>query len=1147
MTQFVHLHVHSEYSLLDGACRIGKLVERAKEMNMPAVAITDHGNVYGAIEFYKACEKAGIKPIIGCEVYVAPRTRFDKSGKPDLSPYHLILLCKNETGYKNLCKLVTYSYVDGFYSKPRIDFELLSEYHDGLICLSACLAGEISRKLSAGDYDGAKETAERYKSLFGEDYYIEVQDHYLREQHEILAYQYKLARELGIKVCATNDCHYIDKSDARAQKLLMCISTNTLESDPDAMDLGSEEFYFKSPDEMAELFENRPDAISTTLEIAEKCNLKLEFGVTKLPGFSIEGVSDNEKYLRKLCHDGLISRYGENPSDEAEKRLDYELSVVSKMGFVNYYLIVWDFINYAKSQGIPVGPGRGSGAGSLAAYCIGITDIDPLKYDLLFERFLNPERVSMPDFDIDFCVERRKEVIEYVKRRYGADHVAQIITFGTMAAKNAIRDVARAMGVPYNLADAAAKAVPFGRSISEALAESEDFRKLYQSSGQVREIVDMALQVEGLPRHDSTHAAGVVITDGPVSDYVPLQASEGKLVTQYQKKELESLGLLKIDFLGLRNLTIIHDAVEQIRQSDPGFDIAKIPLDDPEVYKMLSRGETAGVFQFESGGMTSTLTRLRPENMDDLIAVIALFRPGPKDFIMTYIRNRHDPSLVTYKLPQLRPILEPTYGVVIYQEQVLQIFRELAGYSYGRADIIRRMMAGKNHDALAAERKCFIYGDGRTDGCVNRGIPEKAANELFDDLSSFGDYAFNKSHAVCYATVAYQTAYLKCRHFSEYMAALMTGSLDNTAKITEYAEVCTSHGVKILDPDINLSRHGFVATDEGIRFGLLAIKGLGRGIIDNIISERNTNGRFVSLYNFISRMYGRELNSRAVESLIMSGAFDSFPTNRREMLTNYDLIMSSVADMKRESIDGQFGLFGAESAGGDSGDVEITHSEEYSLPELLEMEKDTIGIYVSGHPLSEYSCWLNAGGMTTARRIIEGSDPDIGTYRDGQAVSLIGIFRSKKLINTKSNKQMCFATLEDVSGDIEVIIFPNLYGQFDVRNLLRPGEKLAVSGKITLKDEEDAKIIADTVQPVSDCIAALSKKTLCIRLRSDEKEKIAGLKAVAEKYPGSSPLHIYLSDLSRMTALKGFSTVAVTAESLNELIGLFGQDNVKLK
>lgn len=1134
MQEFVHLHVHSEYSLLDGACRLKRLVSRARELNMPAVAVTDHGNVYAAVEFYNECRAQGIKPIIGCEVYVAPRSRFDKAGKSDLSPYHLILLCKNEEGYKNLCKLVSAAYTEGFYGKPRVDFPLLCEYHEGLVCLSACLAGEVQRKLMSGDYDGAKESAKAYKSLFGDDYYIEVQDHGLREQRSILPYQFKLARELSIKTVATNDCHYIGRDDARAQKLLMCISTNTTEDDPDGMGFETQEFYFKSPEEMAELFPNHPESLANTLEIAEKCNLDFEFGNTKLPAFSIDGVSDNEAYLRELCKKGLFERYGQTPPEGAAERLEYELSVIAKMGFVNYYLIVWDFISYAKSQGIPVGPGRGSGAGSLCAYCIGITGIDPLKYNLLFERFLNPERVSMPDFDIDFCVERRQEVIEYVKRRYGVDHVAQIITFGTMAAKNAIRDVARAMSLPYSLADRVAKAVPFKLTIQQAISEVTEFRDMYLGDAKIHELLDMAMQVEGMPRHASTHAAGVVITDGPVSDYVPLQQNDGQLVTMYTMTVLERLGLLKIDFLGLRNLTVIRDAQNHIQRKNPDFDIEKIPYNDPEVYKMLAKGDTAGVFQFESAGMTATIVKLVPRALEDLIAVISLYRPGPMDSIPTYIRNRHNPALVTYKTPLLKPILDVTYGCIVYQEQVMQIFRELAGYTYGRADVVRRAMSKKKLDVLKAERVEFVAG------CKRNGVPENVAAELFDDMLSFASYAFNKSHAAAYAVVAYQTAYLKRHYFSEYMAALLTSVLDSASKITEYTEVCEGRGIKILCPDVNRSDEGFTSTPEGIRFGLLAIKSLGKGVIEHLIAEREQGGDFTSLQDFITRMYGRELNSRAVEALIMSGAFDSFPNNRREMLQNYDLVMASVADSKRDNLEGQLDLFGGI---GESTQVEIPAAAEYSLAELLEMEKETLGIYISGHPLSEYSRWIYAGGMTTVRRISEGLEER--RLRDGDTVAIIAMLRSKKMFTTKKGQQMCFTGVEDLSGDIEVIVFPAVYER--ARGLLQAGEKLAITGKISIKDDEEPKILADEILPVGAKIEAFKKMTVCVRLRSDEKEKVAALRDLAEENPGENKLQVYLSDILKLTVLKGADSLRFDDKTLEGLMEIFGQQNVKVK
>ena len=1138
MPDFVHLHVHTEYSLLDGACRIKRLVSRAKEMGMSAVAVTDHGNVYAAVEFYDECKAQGIKPIIGCEMYVAEGSRFDRVGKP----YHLILLCKNEQGYRNLCKLSSASYTEGFYYKPRIDFELLSQHSEGLICLSACLAGEIARKLSDNNYDGAKETAMRYKALFGDDYYIEVQDHDLEEQRSILPYQYKLVRELGIKCVATNDCHYIDRSDARMQKILMCVSTNTRENDPEAMDLGSKEFYFKSPEEMEMLFAGHPDAIANSVEIAEKCNLEFEFGVTKLPGFTIEGVSDNEQYLRDMCKKGLRERYGDTPPDGAEERLDYELSVIARMGFVNYYLIVWDFISYAKSQGIPVGPGRGSGAGSLAAYCIGITDVDPLKYNLLFERFLNPERVSMPDFDIDFCYVRRQEVIEYVKRRYGVDHVAQIITFGTLAARNAIRDVAKAMDVPLSVASKLATAVPMGMSIQQAIDNVKEFRELYLGNAQNHEVVDMAKLVEGMPRHASTHAAGVVITDGPVSDYVPLQATDGQIATQYTMTVLERLGLLKIDFLGLRNLTIISDTVKAIKKTNPNFDIDKIPYDDENVYKMFAKGDTVGIFQFESEGMTNVVMRLVPQSLEDLAAALSLYRPGPMDSIPTYIRNRHNPKLINYKTPLLKPILDVTYGCIIYQEQVMQIFRELAGYSYGRADVVRRAMAKKKHKALEAERNAFIYGDETTDGCLKNGISEKTANELFDDMLSFASYAFNKSHAASYATVAYQTAYLKYYYFREYMAALLTSVLGWTSKIIEYTEACERSSVRILGPDVNLSDEGFTVCDGGIRYGLLAIKNLGSGVIENLKRERETNGKFTSLYDFISRLYGHELNSKALESLIKSGAFDCFPHNRREMMQNFDRLLSAVSGEKRDNLEGQFDLFGSFE---EPSEPEIPPAEEYRMSELLEFEKDILGIYVSGHPLSEYSPWVAAADINNARRISDGVEAEEREFSDRREVSIIGIVRKVTLHQAKNGQDMCFAELEDITGDIEVVVFPNLFAVS--RTQIKSGTKLYVKGKISIRDEEKFSILADELVPIDQKVEELSKLAVRVRFSSTDSEKKEALKRLCAENVGENQVQIYLSDMSALRSMKGAQSIALTGKVLGELMRIFGQQNVKLR
>ena len=1131
---FTHLHVHSEYSLLDGACRIKQLVAKAKELGMTSVAVTDHGNVFSAVEFYNEAKKQGIKPIIGCEVYVAPSSRFDKRGRED-SPYHLILLCKNEQGYKNLCKLISLGYTEGFYSKPRIDFELLQEYHEGLVCLSGCLVGEVSQKLSQGQYNSAKETVLRYKNLFGDDYYIECQNHLFKEEEEILPLTYRLSAETAVPLVATNDAHYIERSDAMMQKVLMCISTATTVEDPTALSFPTNEFYLKSEVEMRLLFPNHPEAIENTQKIAEKCNFEFEFGVTKLPPFKMQGVEDNEAFLREMAFAGLRKYYGENPSIEVTERLEYELSVVSKMGYVSYYLIVWDFINYAKTNGIPVGPGRGSGAGSLIAYCIGITGVDPIKYNLLFERFLNPERVSMPDFDIDFCIEGRQDVIDYVKHRYGEKNVAQIVTFGTMAAKNAIRDVARAMALPYSFADKAAKAVPFGMSIKEAIEQDKEFKEMYQSSLQMRELCDMAQKVEGMPRHCSTHAAGVVVTENAVYDYVPLMATDGQLITQYTMTVLESLGLLKIDFLGLRNLTVIRDAVENIRKTNPDFTMDNLPLDDPAVYKMLSMGETSGVFQLESGGMTSTIMRLVPEKIEDIIAVIALYRPGPMDSIPTYIQNRHNPEKVVYKHPLLKPILEVTYGCIVYQEQVMQVFRTLAGYSYGRADIVRRAMSKKKHDVLEAERKTFISG------CVSNGVEEKLANELFDDMLSFASYAFNKSHAASYAVLAYQTAYLKCHYYKEYMAALISSVMDNASKIAEYTADCAKKRVAVMPPSVNLSGERMLATKEGIRFGLLAIKGLGTAVINVILREREKNGEFKDLYDFISRTYSKELNSRAIESLILSGAFDSFPETRKQMLQGYDLIMNAVYESKSGNLEGQISLFGSDS---DSAEViKIPYAEEFTLEQLLEQEKETLGIYVSGHPLSEYQAVASACNFATSKMLIE--EAEEGRLKDGARVSLLAIFGAKKIHTTKSGKQMCFAEVEDALGTLEVIVFPEIYEK--TRSLLQTGEKLVITGKISLKDEEEPKILAESIVTAKRFTEELAEKTLYLQLNSTDTEKIGEIRRICKKYAGNGKVLAYLCDIKRTAPIKDANSLEFCHKAIFELCEILGEKNVKFK
>ena len=875
---FVHLHLHTQYSLLDGACRFGQLFDAAKANGQTAVAITDHGNMFGAIEFYKEAKKHGIKPIIGCEVYVAVRSRHDKVHSIDSERHHLVLLCENETGYKNLIKMVSEAWTSGFYVKPRVDKELLEKYHEGIIALSGCLAGEIARKLVARDYDGAKQTALWYNSVFGQgNYYLEMQNHGLKEQLEIIPMLAKLSEETGIPLVATNDVHYVKKEDAKTQKVLICIQTNHTIDEETGIEFGTDDFYLKNESEMLELFNNYPQAVKNTQIIADRCNVEFEFHKTKLPHFDVPDGRDHFDYFREKCYEGLYKNYGENPDKKYTERLDYELSVIKNMGYVDYFLIVADFINYAKSNDIPVGPGRGSGAGSIAAYCMGITGIDPMKYNLIFERFLNPERVSMPDIDVDFCYVRREEVIDYVIRKYGADHVAQIVTFGTMAARAAIRDVGRVLGIAYNTVDAVSKQIPreLDITIDKALRKNSELRKMYDSDPKIKELVDLAKAVEGMPRHASKHAAGVVITDKPVSEYVPLAKNDDSVVTQYTMPTIEELGLLKMDFLGLRTLTVIDDCVKAVREREPSFSIKNIPLDDEKTYDLFRNGDTYGVFQCESAGLRRVLSRLKPNNLEDIIAVISLYRPGPMDSIDTYIENRHNPERVKYKTEMLRPILEVTNGCMVYQEQVMEIFRSLAGYSLGRADIVRRAMSKKKHDVMEKERTTFI------EGCGKNGISKETANSIFDDMTSFASYAFNKSHSAAYALVAYQTAYLKCHYPAEFMAALMTSVIDWTDKVTMYISECNRMGIEVLRPDVNFSQAQFTTDFGKIRFGLLAVKNLGRNFIDAIYKERCLNGKYTSLYDFVKRVYSKDFNKRAVESLIKCGALDSFSLNRR--------------------------------------------------------------------------------------------------------------------------------------------------------------------------------------------------------------------------------------------------------------------------
>ena len=1153
---FTHLHLHTEYSLLDGACRIEGLMQRVKALGQTAVAITDHGVMYGCVDFYKAAKKAGVKPIIGCEVYVATRTRFDKVNRIDGSN-HLVLLCKNETGYKNLIKMVSAGFTEGFYNKPRVDHELLEEYHEGLICLSACLAGEIPQALLAGDYEKAKNLARYYEDLFGKgNYYIEIQDHGLDEQRTVLPLLVRLSRETGIPLVATNDAHYLEKEDSRMQHILICIQTNKTVNDDDVLEFGTDEFYVKSTDEMYELFSAWPEACENTNRIAEMCSFDFEFGVTKLPYFVAPDGMDNKEYFVKLCRDGLLRRYGADVPEDIRARLDYEISIIDRMGYINYYLIVFDFINYAKSQGIPVGPGRGSGAGSLAAYCVGITNIDPIKYNLLFERFLNPERVSMPDFDIDFCYERRQEVIDYVIRKYGADHVAQIVTFGTMAARAAIRDVGRVLDMPYGTVDGIAKLVPMEpkMTLTKALSISRELKARYDADPQVKELIDMSLKLEGMPRHASTHAAGVVITREAADEYVPLATNDGNPVTQFTMTTIEELGLLKMDFLGLRTLTVIDDAEKMIRKREPGFSMDAVPYDDQRVYAMLNAGETEGVFQMESGGMTQAVMGLQSKSLEDIIAIISLYRPGPMESIPTYIANRHNPGNVKYKTPQLEHILDVTNGCIVYQEQVMQICRELAGFSYGQADLVRRAMSKKKHDVMEKERQHFVHGNTEPGhecaGCVANGISEAVANAIFDDMSSFASYAFNKAHAAAYAVVAYQTAYLKRHYPREFMAALLTSVLDNTGKVIEYTAECQRMGIRVLPPDINASDAGFTVEGKDIRFGLLALKNVGRNLIATVVRERSGTP-YRSLYDFCKRLHGTEINRRAVESMIKSGAFDNLEAKRRSMMDGVESILKSVESEARRNLDGQIDLFGALDGEQESGRnvYKLPDSgEEYPYDILLQMEKEESGLYLSGHPLDHYRPVIE---KVSTCRISELVGENAHAY-DEQNVTLVCTVVRTKTINTKAGGMMAFITVEDLSGSMEVLAFPKVL--LAASEAVHDNAVVVIKGRVSYKEDEPSKLIADSIVDVEryepDKIKTDIKSTkngLWLKLSSMRSESFEETKNLLQIFEGNFPVYMYFEDTKqRMLAPK--SLWCTQSDLLvSELERVLGAGNVKVK
>lgn len=1155
---FAHLHVHTEYSLLDGACRIERLLDAAKEMGQTAVAITDHGCMYGVVEFYKAAKKRGIQPILGCEVYVARRTRFDKVHELDGENHHLVLLCENETGYHNLLALVSKAWVEGFYSKPRVDLDLLREHHEGLIALSACLAGEIPRALTRGDYEGAREAALRYEGIFGRgNFYLELQDHGMAEQKRINPQLIRLSRETGVPLVATNDCHYIAPEDSRMHRVLLCIQTGRTIEDENAMEFGSEEFYFKSEEEMRALFPDVPEAAGNTVKIAQRCQVELEFGKTKLPAFFTPDGSDNLEFFRRLCQEGLIRRYGEDPPQEYRDRLEYEIRVISQMGYVNYYLIVWDFIRYARSVGIPVGPGRGSGAGSLAAYCVGITNVDPMRYDLLFERFLNPERVSMPDFDIDFSDERRDEIIGYVVDKYGADHVAQIVTFGTMAARGALRDVGRALNIPYNKVDQVAKLVPLslGMTLDTAMKQSKELREKVEADPQVKELWDMARKVEGMPRHASTHAAGVVITDKPVMDYVPLSKNDDAVVTQYTMTAIEELGLLKMDFLGLRNLSVIDHAEKLVRRREAGFSIEAAPEDDGAVFHMLSEGHSEGVFQLESPGMKRLLVQAQPACVEDLIAIISLYRPGPMQFIPQYLESRKNPESVHYRHPLLRPILEPTGGCIIYQEQVMQIFRDLAGYSLGRADIVRRAMAKKKHDVLEREREVFLHGQQRedgtweVDGCLRRGVDQQTALELFKEIESFASYAFNKPHAAGYAVVAYQTAYLKCHYPCEYMAALLSSVLGQTGKVAEYIEECGRLGISVLPPHVNYSDMGFTVVGKSIRFGLLAVKNLGRNVIARMVEERRGGGEFTSFYNFCKRMAGRDLNRRAIESLVKCGALDGLGNNRREMLLAVERVLDSLEADKRRNVEGQMGFFDAPGSA-QGGEPPLEKTEDFSAADKLNMEKEVTGMYLSGHPMAAYAGLYQEGGYARMDEILQSAgERETGRYQDGQWVTLLGMVVGVRKKATKNNAQMAFVSLEDMYGAITALVFPKVLEQYG--SLLYEGAVVEVQGKLSFTEDKAPELVCQSLGKPADPVSVKApagkpvRPGLYLRLSSQQDPRYdKAMRYIAVFDGGATDLYLTFQDTGKLLRAPAKFRVEINRPLLRALKELLGAENV---
>ena len=1147
---FTHLHVHTENSLLDGSSKIRELTARAKELGMDSMAITDHGVMYGVIDFYRAAREVGIKPILGCEVYVAPGSRFDReNGAGEDRYYHLILLAENNTGYKNLMKIVSKGFVDGFYYKPRVDLDLLETYHEGIISLSACLAGEVQKYLARGMYEEAKRSALRYSEIFGKDhFYLELQDHGIPEQKMVNQGLLRLSQETGLELVATNDVHYTFAEDAKAHDILLCIQTGKKVTDEDRMRYEGGQYYCKSEEEMRKLFPYAQEAIDNTHKIAERCNVEIEFGVTKLPKYEVPEGFDSWTYLNHLCREGFKTRY---PDDDGtlSRRLDYELGVIKTMGYVDYFLIVWDFINYARSQNIMVGPGRGSAAGSIVSYTLGITNIDPVRYNLLFERFLNPERVSMPDIDVDFCYERRQEVIDYVVRKYGKDQVVQIVTFGTLAAKGVVRDVGRVLDLPYAMCDSIAKMIPndLGMTLDKALTANPDLKKLYNEDEQVKYLIDMSKRLEGLPRHTSMHAAGVVIGSRSIDEFVPLsRAADGTITTQFTMTTIEELGLLKMDFLGLRTLTVIQNAV-RLAEKDYGIklDMDHIDYNDKKVLESIGTGRTEGVFQLESGGMKGFMKELKPENLEDIIAGISLYRPGPMDFIPRYLKGKNDKTSITYECPQLEPILSPTYGCIVYQEQVMQIVRDLAGYTMGRSDLVRRAMSKKKTAVMEKERQNFVYGNEAegVKGCIANGIDEKTANHIYDEMIDFAKYAFNKSHAAAYAVVSYQTAYLKYYYPKEFMAALMSSVMDNVSKFSEYILTCRRMmDIAILPPDINEGESGFSVSGDGIRYGLSAIKSVGRPVVDAILEERKKNGIFSSMEDFINRMTNKEVNRRTIENFIKSGAMDSLPGTRRQKVAVAPILLDNKARERKNAWEGQMSLFDLVSEE-EKKEYQVSFPDvgEYSKEELLAFEKDILGVYISGHPLDDYEGLWRKNITATSADFIVDEETEEAVVKDGMKVVIGGLVAGKVVKTTRSNQLMAFITLEDLMGSVEVIVFPKNY-EAD-RDVLTEDSKIFIKGRVSLGDEPVGKLVCEQVIP-------FSKVPRQLWLQFEDKEIYQAMEGeilgILKESEGPDSVVIYLKKERAKKILPANWKVEAAGELMETLICKLGEKNVKL-